>query len=134
MGYLVTELWRICHCYKQYKTKEFEHCFCQYLKNNMADIRLIPLDHVTSFVFVKAKDCLLICLKGYSVTTCDLWMSEWTLTHTFCKENNSIPLDKKGWHHISCFWVAWVLLVLPDYRLWCQSVFQEVDTAFICQH
>ena len=25
----------------------FEHCFCQYLKNNMADIRLIPLDHVT---------------------------------------------------------------------------------------
>ena len=32
---------------KQYKTKEFEHCFCQYLKNNMADIRLIPLDHVT---------------------------------------------------------------------------------------
>ena len=32
---------------KQYKTKEFEHCFCQYLKNNMADIRLIPPDHVT---------------------------------------------------------------------------------------
>ena len=25
---------------KQYKTKEFEHCFCQYLKNNIADIRL----------------------------------------------------------------------------------------------
>ena len=28
-------------------TKEFEHCFCQYLKNNIANIRLIPLDHVT---------------------------------------------------------------------------------------
>ena len=26
---------------------EFEHFFCQDLKNNMADIRLIPLDHVT---------------------------------------------------------------------------------------
>ena len=25
-----------------------EHCFCQYLKNNMADIRLIPLDHFTN--------------------------------------------------------------------------------------
>ena len=32
---------------KQYNTKEFEHCFCHYLKNNMADVRLIPLDHVT---------------------------------------------------------------------------------------
>ena len=27
--------------------KEFEHRFCQYLKNNIANIRLIPLDHVT---------------------------------------------------------------------------------------
>ena len=45
--YLVTELWRICRCWKQYKTKEFEHCFCQYLKNNITDIWLIPLDHVT---------------------------------------------------------------------------------------
>ena len=32
---------------KHYETKEFEHCFCQYLKNNIPDIRLIPLDHVT---------------------------------------------------------------------------------------
>ena len=32
---------------KQYKTKEFEHCSCQNLKNNMADIQLIPLDQVT---------------------------------------------------------------------------------------
>ena len=30
--------------------KQFEHCFCQYLKNNMADIRLIPVDHVTYYV------------------------------------------------------------------------------------
>ena len=29
------------------KQKELEHCFCQYLKTNIADIRLIPLDHVT---------------------------------------------------------------------------------------
>ena len=29
------------------KQKEFEHCFWQYLKNNIADIRLIPLDRVT---------------------------------------------------------------------------------------
>ena len=29
------------------KQKEFEHCFCQYQKNNIPDIRLIPLDHVT---------------------------------------------------------------------------------------
>ena len=47
IGYLVTELWSIWQCQKQYKTKEFEHCFCQYFKNNIADIRLIPLDHVT---------------------------------------------------------------------------------------
>ena len=32
---------------QQYKTKELEHSFCQYLKTNIADIRLIPLDHVT---------------------------------------------------------------------------------------
>ena len=32
---------------KHYETKEFEHCFGQYLKNNIPDIRLIPLDHVT---------------------------------------------------------------------------------------
>ena len=34
---------------KQYKTKEIEHCFCQYLKINISDIRLIPLDHVTIY-------------------------------------------------------------------------------------
>ena len=32
---------------KQYETKEFEPYFCQYLKNNVSDIRLIPLDYVT---------------------------------------------------------------------------------------
>ena len=42
------------------KTKEFEHCFCQYLKNNMADIRLIPLDHVTYDFKVKKGEILLI--------------------------------------------------------------------------
>ena len=31
----------------EFETKEFKHCFCQYLKNNIPDIRLIPLDHVT---------------------------------------------------------------------------------------
>ena len=31
---------------------ELEHCFCQYLKTNIAGIRLIPLDHVTLMVFV----------------------------------------------------------------------------------
>ena len=44
----VTDLWWIWQCQKQYKTKEFEHCFCQYLKYNITDIRLIPLDHVTN--------------------------------------------------------------------------------------
>ena len=44
IGYLVTELWAIYQCWKQYKTKEFELFLCQVLKNN---IRLIPLDHVT---------------------------------------------------------------------------------------
>ena len=29
------------------KQKDFEHCFCHYLKNNISDIRLIPVDHVT---------------------------------------------------------------------------------------
>ena len=43
--YLVTELWVI--RWKQYKTKEFECFLCLYLKNNICDIRLIPLDHVT---------------------------------------------------------------------------------------
>ena len=32
------------------KQKEFEHCFCQYLKSNIPDIGLIPLDHVTYFL------------------------------------------------------------------------------------
>ena len=27
--------------------KQLEHCFCHYLKTNITDIRLIPLDHVT---------------------------------------------------------------------------------------
>ena len=31
------------------KTKIFEHCFCQYLKNDMADIQLIPLDHHVTY-------------------------------------------------------------------------------------
>ena len=31
---------------KRYETKEFDHCFCPYLKINIPDIRLIPLDHV----------------------------------------------------------------------------------------
>ena len=35
------------------KTKEFEHCFWQYLNNNIADIQLIPLDHVTYQFFIK---------------------------------------------------------------------------------
>ena len=34
--YLITELWRICQCQIQHKTKEFKHCFWQYLKNNIA--------------------------------------------------------------------------------------------------
>ena len=38
---------------KNNKTKEFEHCFCQYLKNNIADIRLIPLDHVTDLTSIE---------------------------------------------------------------------------------
>ena len=42
------------------KTKTFEHCFCQNLKNNIADIRLIPLDHVTNvspkFDYIKLED------------------------------------------------------------------------------
>ena len=29
------------------KQKKYEHSFCQYLKNNIADIRLIPPDYVT---------------------------------------------------------------------------------------
>ena len=29
--------------------KTIQHCFCQYLKNNIADIRLIHLDHVTYY-------------------------------------------------------------------------------------
>ena len=33
------------------KTKEFGRYFCQYLKNNMADIRHIPLDNVTYVLF-----------------------------------------------------------------------------------
>ena len=41
------------------KTKGFEHCFCQYLKNNIADIRLIPLDHVTYRVIQKKLDTTL---------------------------------------------------------------------------
>ena len=33
--------------WKPHKTTEFELFLCQYLKNNICDIRLIPLDHVT---------------------------------------------------------------------------------------
>ena len=29
--------------------QEFEHCFCQYRKNNISDIRLIPRDHITDY-------------------------------------------------------------------------------------
>ena len=34
---------QIITCSKQYKTKVFDHFFCQYLTNNISDIRLIPL-------------------------------------------------------------------------------------------
>ena len=46
IGYLVTELWRISHAKNNTKQRNL-NCFCQYIKNNTADIRLIPLDHVT---------------------------------------------------------------------------------------
>ena len=45
--YLVTELWAIYQDWKQDRTKESELFPSQYLKNNICDIRLIPLDHVT---------------------------------------------------------------------------------------
>ena len=46
-GYLVTELWAIYQCWKQYQTKESELFFLPVSQNNICDIRLIPLDHVT---------------------------------------------------------------------------------------
>ena len=46
IGYLVTELWRICQC-KQYKQKNLNTVNVKHLKNNISDIRLISLDHVT---------------------------------------------------------------------------------------
>ena len=50
IGYLVTELWAIYKRWKQYKSKEFECFLCLYLKCNICDIRLIPLDHVTYMI------------------------------------------------------------------------------------
>ena len=41
------ELWAIYQDCKQYKTKESELFPSQYLKNNICDIQLFPLDHVT---------------------------------------------------------------------------------------
>ena len=35
---------------QSYETMKFKHCFYQYLKNDIPDIRLIPLDHVTYYV------------------------------------------------------------------------------------
>ena len=46
--YLVTEFWAIYQYLKQYKTKEFDLFLCLYLKNDICDIWLIPLDHVTN--------------------------------------------------------------------------------------
>ena len=40
-----------CEEFVNAKNKNSEHCFCHYLKNNIADIRLIPLDHVTYYSF-----------------------------------------------------------------------------------
>ena len=37
---------------------QFEHCFCQYLKNNISDIRLIPLDYVTISFDEDQKKCI----------------------------------------------------------------------------
>ena len=47
IGYPVTYVWAIHQYRRQYKTKEFEPFLCQYHKNNICDIRLVPLDHVT---------------------------------------------------------------------------------------
>ena len=47
-GYLLTVLWAFHQCWKQYKAKEFELFLCQYLKNNICDVWLIPLEHVTN--------------------------------------------------------------------------------------
>ena len=79
--YLVTELWAFYHCWKQYKTKGFEIFLCQYLKNYICDIQLIPLDHVT---IVKGlySECMLlnilhtcITLKKYSEICSSLHLS-----------------------------------------------------------
>ena len=54
IGYLVTELWAIYQCWKQSKTKELRPFLCQYLKNTVCDIGLIPLDHVTYILHLSA--------------------------------------------------------------------------------
>ena len=41
-------MWEMYQCWKQYETKEFELLLCQYLKNKIYNIRLIPLDNVTN--------------------------------------------------------------------------------------
>ena len=47
--YLVTLITSNLLLLKQYKTKEFRTFLCQYLQNNISDIRIIPLDHVTYY-------------------------------------------------------------------------------------
>ena len=58
---------------KHYKTKEFEQCFCPYLKINISDIRLIPLDHVIFDSFTEAIQSLRPVMLWY------LWGAKWSI-------------------------------------------------------
>ena len=44
--------------------KQIEHCFCQYLKNNIPDIRLIPLDYVTYEVLLNISSGIMLYRSG----------------------------------------------------------------------
>ena len=87
--FLITSKWnwmsgyRVIKNLKQYKTKEFEHCVCLYLKRNISDVPLISLDHVT-YYFYGVFSC-----KIYVVSSWEWLTSLSTSKNKCCKTHPS---------------------------------------------
>ena len=83
-----TELYAISQCSKHYKTKEFELFVCQYLYNNICEIRLAwPMSHHTilwhfllllgKFLWCVRLLCMALRIINYAITICFLNFKQW---------------------------------------------------------
>ena len=106
--------------------KEFEHCFCLYLKNNTSDIRLVPLDHVI-YVYT----CITLAGRFLPINH-SLLSRAYRMPTWYChKEFHSIPMSME-WQLGLCYTavrydttgphtVCFTICIHPYYTAWTTS-------------